>query len=46
VIITPHCSSDDAQAYVPKTLDLIFENLRRLLTGEDLVAAIDPDLGY
>jgi glyoxylate/hydroxypyruvate reductase A len=46
VIITPHCSSDDAQAYVPKTLDLIFENLRRLLTGEDLVAAIDPRLGY
>jgi glyoxylate/hydroxypyruvate reductase len=46
VIITPHCSSDDAQAYVPKTLDLIFENLRRLLTGEALIAAIDPDLGY
>ena len=46
VIITPHCSSDDAQAYVPKTLDLIFENLRRLLTGEALVAAIDPRLGY
>src|SRR4029079_10459269 len=46
VIITPHCSADDADAYVPKTLDLIFENLRRLFTGEALVAAIDPDLGY
>ena len=46
VIITPHCSSDDAQAYVPKTLDLIFENLRRMLTGEALIAAVDPRLGY
>ena len=46
VIITPHCSSDDAQAYVPKMLDLVYENLRRLLAGENLIAAIDPRLGY
>lgn len=46
LIITPHCSSDDAAAYVPRTLDLIFENLRRLLAGEHLLAAVDPRLGY
>ena len=46
VIITPHCSSDDAAAYVPKTLDLICENLRRLLAGRALLAAVDPALGY
>jgi phosphoglycerate dehydrogenase-like enzyme len=46
VIITPHCSSDDADDYVPRTLDLIFDNLRRLMAGEELVAVVDPKLGY
>jgi phosphoglycerate dehydrogenase-like enzyme len=46
VIITPHCSSDDADDYVPRTLDLIFDNLRRLMAGERLVAVVDPKLGY
>ncbi|MPZ58334.1 MAG: D-2-hydroxyacid dehydrogenase [Rhizobiales bacterium] len=46
LIITPHCSSDDAEAYVPRTLDLVFENLRRLLAGKDLLAVVDPRLGY
>lgn len=46
VIITPHCSSDDADAYVPGTLDLVFDNLERLLSGKPLVAVVDPKLGY
>jgi len=46
VIITPHCSSDDADTYVPRTLDLIFDNLRRLMAGERLAAVVDPKLGY
>ena len=46
VIITPHCSSDDADDYVPRTLDLIFENVRRLIAGERLLAVVDRRLGY
>lgn len=36
LIITPHVSSDDAERYVPRTLDLFFDNLRRYLTGRPL----------
>ena len=39
-------SSDDRDAYVPLTLDLVFQNLRRLLGGEPLLHRVDPDLGY
>lgn len=33
LIITPHCSSDDADYYTPRTLDLVMENIERLLAG-------------
>ena len=36
VIITPHCSSDDAEAYTPRTLDLVMENAARLIEGRAL----------
>jgi phosphoglycerate dehydrogenase-like enzyme len=36
VILTPHCSSDDRELYTPKTLDLVFDNLRRLIAGKPL----------
>lgn len=46
LIMTPHMSSDDLLAYVPKTLDLIFENLGRMLDGRRLKNRVDPKLGY
>lgn len=46
LILTPHTSSDDLVRYTPLTLDLIFENLRRLLADEALLNAVDPKLGY
>lgn len=46
LVITPHCSSDDAEQYVPRTLDLIFENLGRLLDGRRLEALVNLKLGY
>lgn len=46
LVITPHMSSDDRDAYVPATLDLVFENLRRLLADEPLRNRVDPRLGY
>lgn len=36
LVITPHVSSDDALAYIPRTLDLFFENLARHLAGRPL----------
>lgn len=44
--ITPHMSSDDREAYVPLTLDLVFENLRRLLADQPLLNQVDQVLGY
>lgn len=46
LIITQHCSSDDIGQYVPRTLDLVFDNLRRLLADQPLRCAIDPALEY
>ena len=46
LIMTPHMSSDDALTYAPRTLDLVFENLRRLITDEPLQNVVDPALGY
>jgi phosphoglycerate dehydrogenase-like enzyme len=36
LIITPHVSSDDSENYIPLTLDLAFENIRRYLNGKPL----------
>lgn len=46
LIVTPHCSSDDADTYVPRTLDLVFENMRRLIAGWELTCRVDPKRGY
>ena len=46
LIITPHVSSDDRRAYVPLTLDLVFENLGRLLADRPLLNQVDPVRGY
>ena len=46
LILTPHVSSDDDVTYVPRTLDLVFGNLGRLLAGKRLVNRVDPVLGY
>ena len=46
LIMTPHMSSDDLLGYVPMTLDLVFENVGRLLDGKRLKNRVDPTLGY
>jgi phosphoglycerate dehydrogenase-like enzyme len=45
-VVTPHCSSDDAEAYVPRTLELILDNVERLVGGRKLRAQVDPVLEY
>lgn len=46
LIITPHCAVDDAAAYVPRSLDVFFDNLGRYLDGRPLRNVVDPALGY
>ena len=46
LVMTPHCSSDDAELYTPKTLDLVLENMARFLAGRKLKNIIDPKLEY
>ncbi len=36
LIITPHCSSDDADYYTPRTLDIVMANIERLIDGRPL----------
>ena len=46
LIITPHVSADDGNAYVSMTLKVFFENMRRLIRGQPLSNLVDVNLGY
>ncbi|MEQ8251902.1 D-2-hydroxyacid dehydrogenase [Oceanibaculum nanhaiense] len=46
LILTPHCSSDDADLYAEKTLELVFRNIDRLLGGRKLKNVVDLTRGY
>ena len=46
LMITPHVLSDDIDAYVPRTLDLFFSNLRRHFAGEPLTNLVDLGRKY
>jgi hypothetical protein len=46
LLLMPRVTSDDAERYMPKTLDLAFANAGRLQRGETLLNRVDPVLGY
>ena len=46
LIITPHCSSDDRDEYTPRTLDLVFRNMRRFIEGRPLVNRVSRKHQY
>lgn len=46
LVMMPHVSSDDEDEYIPKTLDLVFENAARLRAGQPLLNVVDPTRGY
>lgn len=46
LIITPHVSADDGNAYIPMTLGLFFRNMELFLAGKPLLNPIQPELGY
>jgi glyoxylate/hydroxypyruvate reductase A len=46
LMIVPHVSSDDEEAYMPRNFDLFFRNARRFLAGRRLMNLIDPTREY
>ena len=46
LVITPHVSADDGNAYVSLTLDVFFNNMRRLIRDEALENQVNTALGY
>ena len=46
LILMPHVTSDDEDDYLPKTFDLVFENLRRLISGGELLNVVDRQHEY
>lgn len=46
LVISPHCSSDDLDLYLPLTLDLVFKNAARLGAGKRLKNRVDRRKGY
>ncbi len=46
LIMTPHVSADDPLTYNPRSLDIFFENLRALQTGQRMPNAFDHAKGY
>jgi phosphoglycerate dehydrogenase-like enzyme len=46
LIITPHVLSDDLDEYVPRTLDIFFENVRRCMRDETLINVVDLERQY
>lgn len=46
LLITPHVLSDDLHQYVPRTLDIFFNNVRRHLAGKPLTNVVDTKREY
>jgi phosphoglycerate dehydrogenase-like enzyme len=46
LLLMPHVTSDDEDRYLPKTLDLVFENVQRLSADQPLLNMIDPKREY
>jgi phosphoglycerate dehydrogenase-like enzyme len=46
LIMTPHCGSDDTEYYTPRTLDLVLDNIGRLMQGRRLKNRVRADIEY
>lgn len=46
LVVIPHVSSDHADAYLLRVLEIFFANVARYLAGEPLKNRVDPALGY
>ena len=45
-MITPHVLSDDIDHYVPRTLEIFFNNLRLHFAGQPLTNRVDLNRHY
>ena len=46
LIVSPHTAADDPATYLPRSLEILFANLRVLETGAPLPTRFDPARGY
>lgn len=46
LVMTPHMGCDDEENYIDRTLDIFFDNLRRLRQKQPLENRVDPGKGY
>ncbi|MGI9233032.1 MAG: D-2-hydroxyacid dehydrogenase [Woeseiaceae bacterium] len=46
LIITPHCGSNDPLHHEQRSLDLLFDNMRRFREGKELLNIVDPIQQY
>jgi len=46
LMITPHVLSDDLEQYVPRTLDIFFDNVRRQIAGKPFTNVVDTEREY
>lgn len=46
VVLTPHMGCDDEVNYIPRCLDIFFDNLIRMTKDEELDNLVDRNLGY
>ena len=46
LLVMPHVTSDDLDAYLPAAYDLVFANALRLANGEPLLNRVEPQRGY
>ncbi len=46
LVMMPHVTSDDEDQYLPRTLDMVFENVRRFARGKPLLNIVDRNRGY
>ena len=46
LVMTPHMSADDPATYIPRSLDIFFDNLRALQDGRPLPNRFDTARGY
>jgi hypothetical protein len=44
--MTAHVSSDEADEYIPGCLDIFFENVGRMRSGDQLINVLDISRGY
>jgi len=46
LVLVPHCSTDDVERYIPRTLDQFFDNAARLLECRELRNRVRISRGY